>query len=68
VPFDPTKVALKLNGFPLYKDGAPVSFDGRAVSQSIRDSRDTLIELSFGDGDTSLTFWDDRPYGPSTCG
>ena len=32
VPFDPAGVTLHLNGFPLYRDGTPVSFDAKAVS------------------------------------
>jgi len=57
VPFDPGKVTLHLNGFLLYENGTPVAFDGKAVSQSIRDSRDTLIQLKFGEGDASIRFW-----------
>ena len=30
----------------LYEKGAPVEFDGKAVSDSIRDNRDTLIQLA----------------------
>jgi len=57
VPFDPGKVTLHLNGFLLYENGTPVAFDGKAVSQSIRDNRDTLIQLEFGEGDASIRFW-----------
>jgi glutamate N-acetyltransferase / amino-acid N-acetyltransferase len=57
VPFDPSRVTLHLNGFLLYKDGSPVSFDGKAVSRSISDNRDTLIQLQFGEGDASVRYW-----------
>lgn len=57
VPFDPGKVDLRLNGFPLYQQGAPVAFDGKAVSDSIRSQRETLIELEFGEGDAQARFW-----------
>jgi glutamate N-acetyltransferase / amino-acid N-acetyltransferase len=57
VPFDPKGVTLRLNGFLLYQDGAPVEFDGQAVSTSIRDNRDTLIQLQFSDGTASRRFW-----------
>ena len=50
VPFDPAGVTLHLNGFPLYRDGTPVSFDAKAVSTSIRDHRDTHVELWFSEG------------------
>jgi glutamate N-acetyltransferase/amino-acid N-acetyltransferase len=57
VPFDPAKVSLKVNGFLLYDNGAPKGFDAASVSRSIRDNRDTLVELSFGEGDAGVTFW-----------
>lgn len=57
VPFDPSKVTLHVNGFLLYENGAPVKFEGKAVSQSIRDNKDTAILLQFGEGDVSLRFW-----------
>jgi glutamate N-acetyltransferase / amino-acid N-acetyltransferase len=57
VPFDPNGVTLRLNGHLLYRDGAPAVFDGTAVSRSIRDSRDTLVQLSFSEGDAAVRFW-----------
>jgi glutamate N-acetyltransferase / amino-acid N-acetyltransferase len=57
VPFDPKGVTLRLNGFLLYQKGAPVEFDGRAVSTSIRDNRDTLIQLEFSEGTAGRRFW-----------
>jgi glutamate N-acetyltransferase / amino-acid N-acetyltransferase len=57
VPFNPNGVTLRVNGFLLYKDGAPVEFDGKAVSTSIRDNRDTLVQLDFSDGTASRRFW-----------
>lgn len=57
VPFNPAGVTLRLNGFLLYEKGAPVPFDGKVVSQSIRDNRDTLIQLDFSDGTATRRFW-----------
>ncbi|MGD0899693.1 MAG: bifunctional glutamate N-acetyltransferase/amino-acid acetyltransferase ArgJ [Thermoguttaceae bacterium] len=57
VPLDPAGITLRLNGHLLYHDGAPVDFDGPAVSQSIRDHRDTLIELWFREGTAGVRFW-----------
>ena len=34
-----------------------MAFDGKAVSDSIRDARDTHIELSFSEGDAGVRFW-----------
>jgi glutamate N-acetyltransferase/amino-acid N-acetyltransferase len=57
VPFNPRTVALLLNGHLLFRDGSPVSFNPRAVSTSIRENRQTHIELSFSEGNASARFW-----------
>lgn len=57
VPFDPKGVSLWVNGVQLYENGAPVDFDGKAVSNSIRNSRDTHVELQFKEGNASRRFW-----------
>jgi glutamate N-acetyltransferase/amino-acid N-acetyltransferase len=57
VPFDPAGVTLRLNGFLLYQNGSPVEFDGPTVSTSIRDHRDTLIQLDFSEGTAQCRFW-----------
>ena len=57
VPFDPEKVELHVNGFLLYQHAAPATFDADAVSKSIRDHRDTRIELNFAEGNERIHFW-----------
>jgi glutamate N-acetyltransferase/amino-acid N-acetyltransferase len=57
VPFDPARVNLKINGILLYENGAPVEFDAETVSDAIRNNRDTLVQLTFGDGDANAQFW-----------
>jgi glutamate N-acetyltransferase/amino-acid N-acetyltransferase len=57
VPFDPNKVSLRLNGYLLYDQGVPATFDAHAVSRSIRENRETLIQLYFAEGDAFLRFW-----------
>lgn len=57
VPFEPAGVSLRVNGFPLYQDGAPAAFDARAVSDSIRQNRDTLVQLKFSEGKAGSRFW-----------
>ena len=57
VPFDPAGVSLRINGTLLYQGGTPVDFDAREVSGTIRDDRDTLIQLELSEGDASATFW-----------
>jgi glutamate N-acetyltransferase / amino-acid N-acetyltransferase len=57
VKFDPAKVNLTINGHPIYKQGSPLPFEARTVSQSIKASRETSIELTFGEGADGITFW-----------
>lgn len=57
VPFDPRGVSLTVNGTLLYEHGSPVAFDELAVSNSIRDNRDTDVVLRFGEGSARCRFW-----------
>jgi len=57
VAFDPMGVSLKLNGFDLFQNGEPVPFDKTAVSDSIRNNRDTHFLLTFKEGDAAIRFW-----------
>lgn len=57
VPFDPMGVELRVNNFLLFQYGAPVSFDDTEVSASIREKRDTLIDLRFAEGNAEIQFW-----------
>jgi glutamate N-acetyltransferase/amino-acid N-acetyltransferase len=57
VAFDPARVSLRVNGFLLYRDGAPAEFDKKAVSESIRRNRDTLVQIELGEGDARGRFW-----------
>ncbi|MGQ9574172.1 MAG: bifunctional glutamate N-acetyltransferase/amino-acid acetyltransferase ArgJ [Thermoguttaceae bacterium] len=55
--FDPEKLSLRLNGHLLYQGGTPVDFDAKGISESIRNSRDTLIQLELGEGTATGRFW-----------
>jgi len=57
VAFDPSQVRLRLNGTLLFQAGAPVPFDAEAVSESIKASRETLIQLDIGTGPGSIRFY-----------
>jgi glutamate N-acetyltransferase / amino-acid N-acetyltransferase len=57
IEFDPSGVDLRINGFELYKGGAPAAFDAARVSASIRENRDTHVELHFAEGSASVRFW-----------
>ena len=57
VDFNPMKVSLKVNGFDLYRNGTPISFDKQRVSNAIRDNRETVFDLYFEEGEAHIRFW-----------
>jgi glutamate N-acetyltransferase/amino-acid N-acetyltransferase len=57
VPFNPVGVDLSINGFSLYERGAPVAFDAKSVSASIKGNRETSVVLTLREGDESIRFW-----------
>jgi len=57
VAFDPQQLQLTINGTRLFQDGAPTRFDARSVSESMRGSRETHIELVMGAGPGKTRFW-----------
>ena len=57
IPFDASGVVLRLNGVTLFEDGTPVAFDAEAVSQTMQENREVLIELDFVEGDGVARFW-----------
>lgn len=57
VPFKPEGVTLHVNKFLLYQAGVPVEFDAQIVSSSIRENRDTLVELRLSEGEERARFW-----------
>jgi glutamate N-acetyltransferase/amino-acid N-acetyltransferase len=57
VPFEVEGVQLEINGFLLYQGGTPAPFDRRAVAESIRDHRETLVQLHFREGDARAHHW-----------
>lgn len=50
-------ISLTLNGFELYRSGAPLPFDAAAVSQSMKDRREVFIELKLTLGPEKIRFW-----------
>ena len=57
VPFAPARLVLRLNGTLLDRGGSPVAFDEGAVSASIRDARETVVDLSVGEGPGRIRFF-----------
>ena len=57
VPLKEEDMTLVVNGFLLYKDGAPVAFDAKEVSSSLRDNRNVTIDLKLTHGDAKVRYW-----------
>jgi len=57
IGFDPAGMDLRINGHLLYKKGTPVEFDAEKVSKSIRENRDTDVDLHFSEGTAAVRFW-----------
>ena len=57
VPFDPAGVDLTVNGFPLYEQGAPVTFDAKTVSTSMKGNREVKLCLTLREGAAGIRFW-----------
>ena len=51
------QLALKMNGAVLFENGGPVDFDTAALTESIRSTRKTLVEIDLGIGAGKSTFW-----------
>lgn len=57
IEFDPRAVSLWVQNVLLYEKGTPQPFDGPAVSQLIKDNRDTHMRLVVGSGPSKARFW-----------
>jgi len=57
VSFDPGRLTLRVNGIELFKNASPVQFDAEKASQSIRENRETLVEIDLGDGLGEIRFY-----------
>ena len=55
--FEMNQVGLKLNGQTVFEQGQPVEFCEKTVSQMLKDSFETLIELSVGQGSGNARHW-----------
>jgi glutamate N-acetyltransferase / amino-acid N-acetyltransferase len=55
--FNPRGISLKINGTLLYEKGGPVAFDAKGVSHSIRQNRETHVEVLFSEGNGHVRFW-----------
>ncbi|WP_010584886.1 bifunctional glutamate N-acetyltransferase/amino-acid acetyltransferase ArgJ [Schlesneria paludicola] len=57
VPLQESDMSLVVNGFLLYQAGAPVDFDAKQVSSSLRDNRNVTIDLKLTHGNAQVRFW-----------
>jgi len=57
VEIQANEISLHLNGHELFRDGTPTAFDAAIVSQSIKDSFETDVQLSVGGGPGRSQHW-----------
>ncbi len=57
VPMREEDMSLRINNLDVYRDGAPLPFDPKTVSDSIRNNRDTHIELTLKLGTANVRYW-----------
>jgi glutamate N-acetyltransferase/amino-acid N-acetyltransferase len=57
VSFNPDRLRLWMNGTLVFQDGGPVPFDERALSDSLRQQRETQLDLEFQEGEAQVRFW-----------
>lgn len=57
VPLREEDISLRINGLDVYRDGAPLPFDPKTVSDSIRNNRDTHIEMTLKLGNARVRYW-----------
>jgi glutamate N-acetyltransferase/amino-acid N-acetyltransferase len=50
VPFDPSALALDLNGKVLYEKGSPTAFDSGEISRFMRETNPLVFRLTFQEG------------------
>jgi len=56
VPFDPDRIALSLNGVPVYREGSPVSATLKRAEKAMK-AHDLLIEVDLGAGRRQARVW-----------
>jgi glutamate N-acetyltransferase / amino-acid N-acetyltransferase len=56
IPFSIEETSLRVNGFLLYQNGAPIEFDEAEVSISMK-TGEVLIDLNCGAGPGEVRFW-----------
>ncbi|MDR2172240.1 MAG: bifunctional glutamate N-acetyltransferase/amino-acid acetyltransferase ArgJ [Planctomycetaceae bacterium] len=57
VNFNPKNLSFKLNEYELFKNGEPQNFNKNIVADSIKNNRETIFNLTFGEGDAKIKFW-----------
>lgn len=57
VEFDPSELSLSINGQAIFAAGQPLSFDEAALSQSMSENFETILDVQIGTGSIATTFW-----------
>ena len=56
VPFDPDRIALSLNGIPIFRNGSPVG-STRARAEKAMKNHDLQIEVDLAGGRAAAKVW-----------
>ncbi len=57
VPFEEGELSLWINEVPVYRQGAPVAFDEKTLSESLRGRRQVELRLLLESGEATARFW-----------
>ena len=57
VPMDLSQTRLELNGFPIFDQGEPLTFDAEQVSDAIKNSFETRVSMVVGSGAGKAIHW-----------
>ncbi|QDT06206.1 Arginine biosynthesis bifunctional protein ArgJ [Rubripirellula lacrimiformis] len=54
---NPAKTSLTICGQEIYRDGTPVPFDAKSLSEKMRAQKEVPLELTVGDGPGTADYW-----------
>jgi len=58
VDLQEAEISLAINGTTIYRDGSPLAYDERAVSETMRTDRDVHIQIKIAhNGEATARFW-----------
>lgn len=57
VPIEPARTSLKVCGTEIYRNGTPVKFDAKTLSEKMKAAAEVPLELCVGDGAGADRYW-----------